>query len=134
MSGFRANLLQSVPQEGTRFPVAADWVSEWQYTRGAALWIASMQWPATSAVGTLWIEMNVGKDLPITFEPDFNTIRLVLPAGTSGTYGAWPNVAAAAGNAAVFIKNPAPAMRAGYTYGGAGTGGSGIKLHCIQRA
>ena len=130
---FRPNLTQHVPQLGTRFSLAADWVSEWIYPKGAGLWIAQLQWPATAANGALWCEMNCGRDLPITFEPDFNTIRLVLPAGTPGTYGTWPNIAAAAGAAAVIIKNPAPAMRIGFTWA-SGSGGAGVRLTCTQRA
>ena len=134
MTKFSENLRQYVPQDGTRFPLNGDWISEWQYPTGAGLWIVHFQWPATTAVGTLWLEMNLGRDLPITFEPDNNTVPLVLPAGTPGTYGSWPNVAAAAGNASVFVRNPAPAMRAGYTYGGVGSGGAGIRVICHQRA
>lgn len=130
---FAANLTQKVPQTGVRFAGSGDWVCEWQYPRGAGLWIAAIQWPVTNApVGTLYVEINGSRDVPIAFEPDFYTHRLVLPAGTPGTYGSWPNVTGVAGNAHVFIKNPAPAMRIGYVRGSGG-GVSDFLLTITQR-
>lgn len=117
---FRTNKTGVTPAAGTRFSGVADWVTEWFYPRGAGLVIASFEWTATNApVGTLYCEINASRELNPP-DPD-QTIRLVLPAGTPGCYGAWPTVGGVVLNAATFFKSPAPAMRWGYvaTSGGA---------------
>lgn len=112
MSRWLGFLTTQFPNSSRQSGVAS-WTTDWVYPRNVSLFIASVEWTAVAATnGTLYLEMNNGYAIPV--DADHNRV-LVLPAGTPGTYGAWPNVGVAKDNAEVFIKNPALAMRLGYT-------------------
>jgi hypothetical protein len=112
-----------------RFPATADWLSDYIYCRGAALLVCELEWDAIGVpLGDFYLLGNADDRLPPSGPDASHDFPIPLPAGTAGTYGAWPTVTGVAGNAAIFIANPAPQHKIGFTFVGGGAGNPGFRL------
>lgn len=120
---------------GSFFPSNASWQCPWVWCSWAKRVVFEIQWGAVGApTGTLTLEAN-GQVAQPGATPGVGsawTFPVPAPAGAAGTYGAWPNVVGAAGNASIVVLNPIRFHRITYTLLGGGDPAAGFLVNCTM--
>lgn len=118
---------------GTRFPGDASWQTLWRRCEWAQRIEYGIDWllaGGAAPAGTLILEGALAVATPGFSPPTELVFAIPAPAGTAGTYGAWPNVAAASGQAAIIVANPMAFHRMTFVHSGGG-GANQFRVHCI---
>lgn len=119
---------------GSRLPGQTSWQTNWAWCEWANCVIYEIEWIAAGAPnGVIALEGNGQVGTPGLAPNAAWTTAIPLPAGSPGTYGAWPTVAGVAGNATVVIANPMRWHRITYTFGSGGDPGGNFTVHRTMR-